>query len=96
MSTEMYRNTLYKILENRRGTLARQRTKDFQKERNARDRKLKVGVLLPLHILYVVFWTIMEGAGPRTIDCILESLREKLNIYLFYCSPVMYVQYVHM
>jgi hypothetical protein len=38
----------------------------------------------------------MEGAGPRTIDCILESLREKLNIYLFHCSPVMYVQYVHM
>jgi hypothetical protein len=25
------------------GTLARQRTKEFQEERNARDRKLKVG-----------------------------------------------------
>jgi hypothetical protein len=56
MCTEMYRHTLYKI-----GNLARQRMKEFQKERNARDRKLKVGSHPITHKLF--FGPLWRGRG---------------------------------
>jgi hypothetical protein len=88
MCTEMYRYTLYKI-----GTLARQRMKDFQEERNAGDRKLKVGV--PLHVS--CFLDHYGGGGASNNRLHLRESQRETKYCLFHCSPVMNVRmYIYM